>query len=52
LGTASEVTAYCRKLIDEVKGKVASFWTLEPGPTREEENFTAMIQAAKTYGAY
>jgi hypothetical protein len=53
LETPDKVTAYCRKLIDEVKGKGGFILDIGAGAdTGKEENFAAMIQAAKTYGAY
>ncbi len=53
LGTAGEVTAYCRTLVDEVKGKGGFILDVGAGAdTAKEENFAAMIQAAKQYGTY
>jgi hypothetical protein len=53
LGTADEVMAYCRKLIDEVKGQGGFILDVGAGAdTGKEENFRAMIQAAKQYGTY
>jgi hypothetical protein len=53
LETPDKVTAYCRKLIDEVKGEGGFILDIGAGAdTGKQENFVAMIQAAKTYGAY
>ena len=53
LETPDKVTAYCRKLIDEVKGQGGFILDIGAGAdTAKEENFAAMIQAAKTYGVY
>jgi hypothetical protein len=47
------VTAYCRKLIDGVKGHGGFILDVGAGAdTGKEENFRAMIQAAKRYGKY
>ena len=51
LGTVDQVTAYCRTLIDEVKGKGGFILDVGAGADEaKEENFRAMIQAAKQYG--
>ncbi len=53
LGTAEEVTAYCRDLIDRVKGRGGYILDVGAGAdTAKQENFMAMIQAAKQYGIY
>jgi hypothetical protein len=53
LGTTGQVTAYCRTLVDEVKGKGGFILDVGAGAdTAKEENFAAMIQAAKQYGTY
>jgi uroporphyrinogen-III decarboxylase len=53
LGTAGEVAAYCRKLIDDVKGEGGFILDIGAGAdTGKEENFRAMIQTAKEYGTY
>jgi hypothetical protein len=53
LGTADEVMAYCRKLIDEVKGHGGFILDVGAGAdTGKEANFRAMIQSAKRHGEY
>ncbi|MCE5255043.1 MAG: uroporphyrinogen decarboxylase [Actinomycetia bacterium] len=53
LGSPGEVTAYCRRLIDEVKGEGGFILDVGAGAdTAKEENFAAMIDAAKEYGTY
>ena len=53
LGKAEEVTAYCRELIENVKGRGGFILDMGAGAdTGKEENFRAMIQAAKVYGVY
>ena len=53
LGTPDEVTAYCRELIDRVKGNGGFILDVGAGAdTAKEGNFRAMIQAAKRYGTY
>ncbi|OFV84271.1 MAG: hypothetical protein A2W26_12125 [Acidobacteria bacterium RBG_16_64_8] len=53
LGSVDEVRAYCRKLIDDVKGEGGFILDIGAGAdTGKEENFRAMIQAVKEYGIY
>jgi hypothetical protein len=53
LGKVEDVTAYCRELIDDVKGDGGFILDMGAGAdTGKEENFKAMIQAAKVYGVY
>jgi len=53
LGSPAEVTAYCRRLIGEVKGEGGFILDVGAGAdTAKEENFAAMIDAAKEYGTY
>ena len=53
LGTAEEVTGYCRRLIDDVKGEGGFILDMGAGAdTGKQENFEAMIKAAKMYGVY
>jgi uroporphyrinogen-III decarboxylase len=53
LGEAEEVTAYCRRLIADVAG--AGGFVLDIGAgadTGKEENFLAMVRAAREPGVY
>jgi hypothetical protein len=53
LGNAEEVASYCRRLIYDVKGRGGFILDMGAGAdTGKEENFGAMIQAAKVYGVY
>lgn len=53
LGTPEEVTVYCRRLIDDVKGEGGFILDIGAGAdTGREENFRAMMWAAKEYGIY
>jgi hypothetical protein len=53
LGHAEDVTAYCRRLIEDVKGGGGFILDMGAGAdTGKQENFEAMIQAAKVYGVY
>jgi len=53
LGTADEVAVYCRSLIDRVKGQGGFILDVGAGAdTAKDENFRAMMDAAKKYGGY
>jgi hypothetical protein len=53
LGTPDQVTAYCRALIAQVKGEGGFILDVGAGAdTAKEENFAAMMRAAKEYGVY
>lgn len=53
LGTPGQVTEYCRTLIGNVKGGGGFILDVGAGADEaKEENFKAMVQAAKEFGVY
>ncbi len=53
LGTPDQATEYCRTLIGQVKGEGGFVLDVGAGADEaKEENFAAMVRAAKEYGVY